>query len=173
MLKTPRLDIYPLSPAQLELFPDRPEALEHELGLPISRGIVSDVLRRAIRMKLAKLSAADPSIWDWLTYWLVVIREDSFGAGLFGYKGFPDSNGEAEIGYGIDPACRGKGYATEALLALVEWAFREPACRAVVARDVLRTNQASRKVLVKAGFSIYEETGETLDFRIVSPATGG
>jgi ribosomal-protein-alanine N-acetyltransferase len=165
-LSTARLDLIPLNRHPLQMVPDKPEELERDLGCPVSRDIVTGTVRRAIRFKLEKMTRVDNALWDWYTYWLVVVRDSPFGAGLFGFKGFPDRNGEAEIGYGIDPAFQGRGYSTEAVIALIGWAFEEPACRAVVARDVLRSNLASQRVLAKAGMKEYSETETSLCYRI-------
>jgi len=61
-----------------------------------------------------------------------------------------------EIGYGIDPGYQGKGYMTEAVADLVDWAFSHAECTAVTAHGVRPDNFASQKVLVKNGFT---ETG--------------
>ena len=100
-----------------------------------------------MRMKLEKMARAQPTQRAWYTYWLLVVRAfpssaAPFGAGLIGFKGFPDANGEAEIGFGIDPACQGQGYTTEAARAMIAWAFQEPACQAVVARDTKKAKPA-------------------------------
>ena len=165
-LHTLRLSLFPLSPRQLKWYLDDPSALEKEIGYPVSRKLMDDNVRRAIGMKLAKMAAAPELLHDWYTYWLIVTKDAPFGAGLAGFKGVPDGNGEAEIGYGIDPAQRGKGCMTEAAGALIAWAFREPACLAVVARGVLRSNIASQKVLLHLGMSVYDETDDTLSYRI-------
>ncbi len=165
-LHTPRLDLIPLSPAQLRLYLEQPERLELELGFPISRPILTERAQRAIRMKLGKMERADPEKWDWYTYWLVVVRALPFGAGLAGFKGIPDERGEAEIGYGIDPACQRQGYTTEAARCLIAWAFAEPACQAVIAADTKKANLASLRVLAKVGMSVYAETEDALYLKI-------
>jgi ribosomal-protein-alanine N-acetyltransferase len=173
-LHTPRLSLFPLCPRQLTWYLDDPSALEQEIGHPISRKLVDDNVRRAIGMKLVKMAAAPEALHDWYTYWLIVAADAPFGAGLAGFKGFPDEHGEAEIGYGIDPEYRGKGYMTEAAGALIAWAFREPECLAIVARGVLRSNLASQKVLLHIGMSVYGEPDDTLSYRISRvPAASG
>ena len=42
--------------------------------------------------------------------------------GSVGFHGSPDERGRLEIGCGIDPAHRGRGYAGEAMTAMFEWA---------------------------------------------------
>jgi [ribosomal protein S5]-alanine N-acetyltransferase len=165
-LYTERLDLIPLSPVQLQLYLEQPARLEQELGIPISRSIITERVQRAIRMKLTKMAHMDQARLAWYTYWLLVIRATPFGAGLAGFKGFPDQNGEAEIGYGIDPTCQQQGYMTEAVQSLITWAFEEPACLSVVARDTKKWNVASQRVLAKVGMKAYEESEDALWLRV-------
>jgi len=165
-LKTNRLELIPLSSAQLQRYLDSPDQLEQELNLHISRDVVTERVRRAIRMKIEKMAAADEKRFAWHTYWLIVIAESSFGAGLAGFKGLPDERGQVEIGYGIDPSCQGQGYITEAARALIRWAFEESACLSVVARDTKKWNTASLRVLTKVGMTVYEESEDAFCLRV-------
>lgn len=166
VLRTNRLTLSPLSRRQLQLYLEDPAVLEKEMGHPVSRELVTERVRRAIGMKLTKMTEAPVACHEWFTYWILVITDKPFGAGMAGFKGYPDEIGEVEIGYGIDPAYQAKGYMTEAVRAMIAWAFREPACRSVVALGVDKGNIASQKVLAKAGMTVYEETGEGLNLRI-------
>ncbi|MBN1440515.1 MAG: GNAT family N-acetyltransferase [Anaerolineales bacterium] len=85
---------------------------------------------------------------------------------MAGFNGRPDERGEAEIGYGIDEAFRGKGYKTGVIKRMTAWVYADPSCRAVVARGVEKSNAASRRVLAKAGFRPYEETKNSLSYRV-------
>ncbi len=165
-LYSERLVLVPLNSTQLQLYLEQPNQFEIELGLPTSRLILTDRVRRAIRMKLAKMGDAEEAKHAWLTYWLIVVRELHFGAGLVGFKGFPDHRGEAEIGYGIDPDYQGQGYMTEAVTTMMDWAFQDKACNSIVAIAVQKPNIASRRVLEKVGMSVYEESEGTLSYRI-------
>lgn len=166
MIKTQRLDLIPLSRAQLRLYLDDPAQLEAELGFQVSHPLITDVVKRAISMKLEKMSKADPAQLDWYTYWLIVLRDLPFGVGLIGFKGIPNEQGEAEIGYGIDPLQQGQGVASEAAQAMIQWAFQNADCRWVTALRVLRTNLASQHVLQKCGMVLFAEDGETLSFHV-------
>jgi ribosomal-protein-alanine N-acetyltransferase len=165
-LHSERLDLIPLSPAQLQLYLAGPIQLKQELGIPISRAIITERVQRAIRMKLNKMATVEQLRLAWYTYWLIVIRAAPFGAGLAGFKGYPDQNGEAEIGYGIDPGCHGQGYVTEAVQCLISWAFEETACLSVVARDTKKWNAASLRVLAMVGMQVYEESEDALWLRV-------
>jgi len=165
-INTERLQLIPLNTKQLELYLVNPEQLEQELGLAISRVVVTEKAQRAIHIKLAKMANIDTIHHPWYTYWLLVIRDLPFGAGLIGFKGLPDEQGEAEIGYGIDPSHQRHGYVTEAVQAMLAWAFQEPACRAVIAPDTKKWNVASNRILAKVGMHVYAETAEANFWRI-------
>lgn len=79
------------------------------------------------------------------------------GAG--GFKGRPDTDGQVEIGYAMLVSYREQGLATEAVLALIDWAYAQPGVRRIVAHTLVE-GAASRRVLEKAGFV---ETGQSHD----------
>jgi ribosomal-protein-alanine N-acetyltransferase len=87
--------------------------------------------------------------------WYFVLREGVIGHRLLigdgGFKGPPDTDGMAEIGYSVLRSQRNQGYATEAVTALVEWTSEHPEVRRIIA-ETKRTNAASMRVLEKIGF---------------------
>ena len=165
-IQTPRLRLLALEADQLEQAWKAPARLEAELGLRLSRAVITPVVERAIRSKLARLARAPQTEHVWLTYWLLVIQAEAFGSGLAGFKGVPNAAGETEIGYGIDPAAQGHGYMTEAVRGLAEWAFTRPECRAITARQVRPDNLASQHVLSNNGFRQTGETDGMQDWRL-------
>ncbi len=58
---------------------------------------------------------------------------------------------EADLGYWVARARWGRGYATEAAAALLEWGFRELALQSVIA-STLPGNRPSQAVLRRLGF---------------------
>lgn len=165
-IETSRLRLLAMTPEQLRLALLDPDALEGVLGVRVSRTELGGPVRRAIEIKLGKIEAAPPEDLPWLTYWLIVSKDEAFGAGFAGFKGLDRETGKVEIGYGIDPAVRGRGYMTEAVRGLIAWAFEDPHCRAVVAPGTLRENVASHRVLEKAGMRRVGETEAAIDWRI-------
>jgi [ribosomal protein S5]-alanine N-acetyltransferase len=165
-IQTERLRLIPLTLDQLRRYIPAPEDLEPELGFEVSRDIVTDRLCRAITMKVAKMERANPLEHNWYTYWLIVVKDRPYGAGLVGFKGIPDDQGKTEIGYGIDPVYRNTGYMTEAVKGLIGWAFQDPRCRTVIAPDTKKVNLASNRVLEKAGMRVYNETEDAFDWKI-------
>ena len=152
---TPRLDLIPLSRQQLEWTLDTPEALEQNLGIKFDSAIIDENVIRAIGMKLAKLVKLPPEQHVWQTYWLIVERDAQVGIGLAGFKSLPDDEGLSEVGYGIAPAWHNRGYMSEALRGLLDWAFEQPDCLGITATAVI--NPASRRLLEKLGATLVDE----------------
>lgn len=168
MLQTPRLTLFPLTAVQLSLALQDVNVLAEDVGLPIVAELVTPPVRRAVTMKLGKMADLSSADLPWVTYWLIVVEQDGIrtGTGMVGFKGVPDSAGSVEIGYGIDPAFRGKGYMTEAVRAMIDWAFQHERCHRVTACGVLKTNPASSHVLLNVGMSLTGEEEDTFSYQI-------
>jgi RimJ/RimL family protein N-acetyltransferase len=87
-----------------------------------------------------------------------LLLPDGSNVGIGSFKG-PPGDGVVEIAYAVVPEQQGKGHATAAARALVEFAFRSPEVRKVLAHT-LPDGVASQRVLLKAGFT---HTGEVVD----------
>lgn len=86
------------------------------------------------------------------------------GVGYFG----PPTNGAVEIGYGIVPSRQGHGYATEAVRAMLRFAWASPAVKEVLA-GTAEDNRASQRVLDKTGFGYLGRDGDELRYHIIRP----
>lgn len=104
--------------------------------------------------------------------WQVRERATGLLIGGVGFKGPPrardSDDGSApvlivEIGYGLAPAARGRGYATEAVRALVEYAASQGVTEVVAETDL--DNDASMRVLIKSGFVETERTDSAVWWR--------
>ena len=95
---------------------------------------------------LAASSTPDPVF----TMYMIRRACDGIAIGGLGFFGPPDDSGRVEIGYGLVPAARGAGFATEAVRAALRVAAEHGAI--VVAADTENYNRASQRVLLKAGF---------------------
>ena len=91
----------------------------------------------------------NPDQWEWYAIWIIELS-DGTHIGDLCFKGL-DSNGVAEIGYGILEEYQGRGYATEAVEAALRWAFQNPNVTAIEA-ETEDDNAASKRVLKKCGF---------------------
>lgn len=152
-----RLRLVSLARDELALLVRDAPALARGLGLHAPSDLVSPPVRRAIAVKLLRMASAPERDHPWHTYWLIRLRDEPQAIGLVGFKGAPDRDGRVEIGYGLGAEFRGRGYMTEAVTALLEWAFAQPGCRAVLA-DTDVANRASQRVLVGVGMSLVGAT---------------
>ncbi len=164
-IHSPRLRLLALTLDQLKQYLHSPHDLAVELGFALAQVDPAGPVQRAINIKISKMAQAPRSDHLWYTYWLIVLHQAPYGAGLIGFKGIPNPLGEAEIGYGIEPAYQGKGYMTEAARLLVEWAFQSGRCQAVLA-ETLPDNLPSQRVLQKVGMRQYGKVDEMLLWRI-------
>ncbi len=97
----------------------------------------------------ARQLAADSTRLGW-GIWLIVQRAERLVIGDVGFKGQPDSSGTVDIGYGLVPDYRRRGYGYEAAAALRDWAFTQPGVRRMTA-DCLPDNIGSARILQKLG----------------------
>ncbi len=141
MEETKRLHIYPASDRQMEAM----IAAEPDPELKKAYG------------EMLELSRQDPERRDWYAAWIIE-TQDGTPVGDLCFKGLSE-DGIAEIGYGIHEEYQGCGYATEAVLAALRWAFRHPEAAAVEA-ETDPENSASQRVLEKCGFLPNGKTGE-------------
>lgn len=128
-LQTERLKIVPCTDELLSTIPTE----EYKIGPHIS-------------MFLEKLRE-DSTQLGW-GVWLVITKENNTIIGDIGFKGKPNSENTVEVGYGIIPSAQNKGYATEAVNEIINWAFTNDDVNKVVA-ECLHDNIPSIKVLEK------------------------
>ena len=99
--------------------------------------------------------------WDRYGHGLWILRETRegpvIGRALLRHL-FVEGRDEVEVGYSLNPEYWGKGYATEIATTLVRLGLEQMGLSAIVA-ITLPTNEASKRVLRKAGL---DSTGETV-----------
>ncbi|HEY2946373.1 MAG TPA: GNAT family N-acetyltransferase [Vicinamibacteria bacterium] len=98
----------------------------------------------------ARRIEADAALEGWLP-WYWVAREDRTLIGNGGFGAVPAEDGSGKIGYAIVAEYEGRGFATEAVAAILEWAFAHPGLTRVVA-DTYPELGRSIRVLQKNGF---------------------
>lgn len=87
---------------------------------------------------------------EWGAVWNINLKTGTSVGGIC-FKGTPDARGTVGIGYGIDEAYRRKGYASEAVGGIVNWALAQDNVRYITAQTE-PGNTISQKVLLKNGF---------------------
>jgi RimJ/RimL family protein N-acetyltransferase len=89
----------------------------------------------------------------WVGWYFILQSRDGrrTAIGNGGFKGKPDQNGIAEIGYSVMQDHQRQGYAPEAVRALLAWAFSHPEVKQIIAHTLPDLNP-SISVLQKCGF---------------------
>lgn len=81
----------------------------------------------------------------------LLICDDGEAVGITGIENVNTRWGTGEVGYMLEPAAWNQGFATDAVRTLAGYAFGELRLERLAA-DVYATNEASARVLEKAGF---------------------
>lgn len=114
------------------------------------------------------IARAEPEALPLLLRAMVLRADPEVMVGRIGFHGPPDDDGTLEIGYKVFPEFRRRGYAREAVLAMLRWAQRDPRVRRFRA-SVSPENLPSRHLVTGLGFVEVgsqwdEEDGEELLF---------
>ncbi len=83
--------------------------------------------------------------------WMIVKKDSSEIIGDIGFKGFNYEQENADIGYGIVYEERRKGFAEEAAIELIKWAFSTKMLREITAKCLI-DNISSINLLQKINF---------------------
>jgi ribosomal-protein-alanine N-acetyltransferase len=162
VIETERLRIFPLTPAQLELYLQANNKLEKRLDLAPTGRTISPYVQESVRQyTLPKMKAATGMDYLFYTFWLVVDKASRSIVAELGFKGPPFGTGDVEIGYGTMPAMQQKGYMTEAVGGILKWAAQRPDINHVLA-ETHSINSASIRVVQKNGFVQYDKRGDML-----------
>lgn len=93
--------------------------------------------------------------------WAVVCREDGHMIGTCGFTKFDFPSDSAEIGYVLNPAYHGKGYATEAVEAVLKFGFERLSLHRIEAR-FMQENTPSLRLMQRVGMTLEGYAREAL-----------
>lgn len=166
ILNSDRIKLVPLTLKQLEESLTNKAKVEGDAGLKSYEKSLEESLKKIYKIKIEKI-CKNPDDYLYFTYWSIVDNNTNEIMGSVGFKGIPNSKGQIEVGYGLNPRYRGSGYMTEALLEIVDWAFNdsEKEVKSVIACTV-KDNIASQKVLNRINMEKYDEDKEYLWFKL-------
>jgi ribosomal-protein-alanine N-acetyltransferase len=133
------------------------EVFENTAGLRVADGIREQLLSASADFLARLEKAREPDPWQF--GFGLIDKADHILMGMGGFPGPPDIDGAAEIAYGIAPAYQGRGYATEAARALIEFATNDSRVKIIRAHTLPERN-ASTRVLEKCGL---RHVGEAID----------
>jgi RimJ/RimL family protein N-acetyltransferase len=145
MLRTERLLLVPAQTAHLQSLIDGCSAFDG-LYNAVADGYLEFPGTLEYALEQLQSGTTQP---EWATH-LFITNDAPTLIGLGGYHSAPDGNGVVEFGYGIAPAYRGNGLATEAATALIDHAFEDQTVRVVIAHT-LALSSPSTRVLIKVG----------------------
>jgi RimJ/RimL family protein N-acetyltransferase len=95
----------------------------------------------------------------------LVRSDDGQVVGDIGFHGPPTSDKTVTVGYGLAPSARGRGYATEALRAVVGWALERPEIERVEA-DTTHANLPSQRVMERVGMRLVGHDEQLRYYRV-------
>jgi [ribosomal protein S5]-alanine N-acetyltransferase len=167
-LETSRLRLLPLDLKRARAALMGRAELARLIGAQVPEAWPNDAFSEALPV-IAKFLEGDPTYAAWTR--LVVHQVDRILIGEVGFKSKPDRAGKVEIGYGIVPAYRRRGYASEAAEALIAWAFAQGVRR--VTAECLADNLGSIRVLGKLGMRRLERSGDMLYWALTRPPESG
>jgi [ribosomal protein S5]-alanine N-acetyltransferase len=160
MIRSERLELIPATTDQLSAALESPSALGSALNARVPPTWPPEFLDPPALEFTRDRLAATPGEGEWWMYFLVLPdAEEGTLIGTAGYKGPPTEDGTVEVGYGIVTDHRRRGYASEAVRALVARAFRLPGVRRVIAETRPELTR-SIGVLRKGGFALIGEGSE-------------
>ncbi len=158
MFQTRRLDIIPARIEALVAEFHGRNAVARVLGVAVPESWPPELLGEAAIQSAFERLKSHPLEADWWIHYFVDRRHQTvIGAG--GYSGPPNAEGAVDIRYSILPEYRKRGYASEAVHALVEHAFDVALVKKVVA-ETWPEFKASVGVLEKCGFVPEDEVNE-------------
>jgi RimJ/RimL family protein N-acetyltransferase len=145
-LQTARLDLRPLEPADTDaVFAMRSDPVVQRYGSHVAwteRQTAVDYIERNVKAMAAGTHAQ----------FAIVRREDAAAVGTCTLFELDAPCRRAEIGYVLLPPEWGKGYANEAVTALLDWGFAQLDLNRVEA-DVDPRNAASLRTMERLGFT--------------------
>jgi RimJ/RimL family protein N-acetyltransferase len=107
-------------------------------------------------------NGADPGAYG---VYQLVRASDGVVLGDIGFHGPPSAAGSVTVGYGLAPGARGRGYATEALKAVVAWALDQPEVERVEA-DTTHANLPSQRVMERAGMRLVDRNDQLRFYQV-------
>ncbi len=165
MLETNKLLIKPLTYAQLLKYARNDNSIEEEFNIKASSCTISPELQNALEHTILP-NVSDPTKnYLYNTLWTIISKSENQIVGDLCIVGEPNTEGEIEIGYGTYEEYRGKGYMSEAVGAMIEWAKCEPDVLSIVAATD-KNNIASYRILEKHNFIKSDETESLFHWRL-------
>ncbi len=166
MIETERLILKPLTYDQLIKYIKADNSLEEELDLNDTIREMSPDLKEALEETILPNVADKTKNYLFATLWTAILKKENKMVGDLCFLGEPNTVGEIEIGYGTYEAFRKKGFMTEAVAGMINWAEKQAEVKSIFA-STEKNNVASYSILQKNNFIKIGETDTLLNWRLV------
>lgn len=161
VIATPRLDLHTVLPSEYAILAvDRADPrLWTDRGFTNPEGhLVADPGPLTYRFPRIE---ADPEAAPYLLR-LAVLRSERVIVGSAGFHARPDEDGMIEIGLGVAPARRGRGFAREMLHGMWGWVVTMPGVR-TLRYTVSTANAPSQAIIRSLGFAYRGQQEDEVD----------
>lgn len=165
MIETNRLILKPLTFGQLVKYAKCDHSLEDELNINNTSRNISPELKEALEQTILPNVADPEKNYLYSTLWTAIAKIENKMVGDLCILGEPNADGEIEIGYGTYDEFQNKGYMTEMVGGIIEWAKSQPKVKTIKA-STEKTNKASFKVLEKNNFLKVGETETSFNWQL-------
>ena len=164
MIETERLILKPLTYNQLLKYVMSDNSLEAELNLNETSRTISPELKEALEKTILPNVADTKKDYLYSTIWTAILKTENKMVGDICMYGEPNADGEIEIGYGTYDEFQNKGFMTEIVKGIIEWAKNQPKVKSIIA-STEKDNIASFSILQKNNFIKVGETDSLLNWR--------
>ena len=164
MIETKRLILKPLTYQQMLMYIKNDHSLEAELTLNHSSMVLSPLLKEALEQSIIPSLQDDNKNYLFSTLWTVIDKDENRSVADVCFQGEPNEQGEIEIGYGTYEQHQGKGYMTEAVKGMMNWAAKQAKVKAIIA-STDKINVGSYTILEKNAFIKVSESKEQFNWR--------
>lgn len=156
MQPTENIRLFPHTPEHLRALLEGTEAYERRFDIRVADGVRDFLIGPEVSAEfLARLKG--PAVADpWMDGFGVLHVADNIIIGFCSFTGPPAADGMVEIAYGIASGYQARGYASEAVQAIVAHAVASGQVRTLRAHTLPQHN-ASTRVLEKCGFTFIGE----------------
>ena len=159
-IETTRLKLVPLPYEDLCVYTRDRRELEKKWGLQLTNETMDPAIQKEVNEAMGfwlKFVKENPQRYAWYSPWQIILKGENRIIGSLGFDSHPSLKKEITVGYMIDTPFHNQGFATEALKAVLGWAFQEENDFKVLA-ETPKDHLASQKVLMKCGFVKRRET---------------
>ncbi len=165
MIETKRLLLKPLTYEQLTKYIKCDNSLEVEFNLNESSRTISAELKDALENTILPNVKDTTKNYLYSTLWTAISKADNKMIGDLCIVGEPNTEGEIEIGYGTYDEFQGKGFMTEIVGGIIDWAKTQPSVKSITA-STDKSNKASSKVLQNNNFIQIGEKETSLHWKL-------